>query len=83
MRTRDNQIIALAKLGSDLDPATQRGVRLYELLKQGKYEPCESKEVIAALFLGVKGHVHQIDVEHVQEFKKQFLAHVKSAHSGV
>merc|ERR1712045_410133 len=39
------EVAAFAKFGSDLDAATQqqlnRGVRLYELLKQGQYEPCE------------------------------------------
>jgi F-type H+-transporting ATPase subunit alpha len=81
------EVAAFAKFGSDLDPATQqqlnRGVRLYELLKQGQYEPYEPEEVVAALFVGVKGYVDRIDVEHVQEFEKQFLAHMKTAHSGV
>merc|ERR1712086_667968 len=37
------EVAAFAKFGSDLDAATQqqlnRGVRLYELLKQGQYQP--------------------------------------------
>merc|ERR1711862_381811 len=59
------EVAAFAKFGSDLDPATQqqlnRGVRLYELLKQGQYEPYEPEEVVAALFVGVKGYVDRID----------------------
>merc|ERR1712174_146399 len=81
------EVAAFAKFGSDLDPATQqqlnRGVRLYELLKQGQYEPYEPEEVVAALFAGVKGYVDRIDVEHVQAFEAQFLTHVKTAHSNV
>merc|ERR1712021_138293 len=81
------EVAAFAKFGSDLDPATQqqlnRGVRLYELLKQGQYEPQEPEEVVASLFVGVKGYVDRIDVEHVQAFEAQFLAHVKTAHSSV
>merc|ERR1711862_462770 len=81
------EVAAFAKFGSDLDPATQqqlnRGVRLYELLKQGQYEPYEPEEVVAALFCGVKGYVDRIDVEHVQAFEAQFLTHVKTAHSNV
>jgi len=81
------EVAAFAKFGSDLDPATQqqlnRGVRLYELLKQGQYEPYEPEEVVAALFVGVKGYVDRIDVEHVQAFEGQFLTHMKTAHSGV
>merc|ERR1719442_23271 len=81
------EVAAFAKFGSDLDAATQqqlnRGVRLYELLKQGQYEPYEPEEVVAALFVGVKGYVDRIDVEHVQAFEGQFLTHMKTAHSGV
>merc|ERR1712008_532708 len=73
---------AFAKFGSDLDAATQqqlnRGVRLYELLKQGQYEPYEPEEVVASLFIGVKGYV-----EHIQTFEAQFLKHVKTAHAKV
>jgi len=79
------EVAAFAKFGSDLDAATQqqlnRGVRLYELLKQGQYMPYEPEEVVAALFIGVKGYTDKIDVEHVQTFETEFLKHVKSAHS--
>merc|ERR1712226_844105 len=81
------EVAAFAKFGSDLDPATQqqlnRGVRLYELLIQDQYEPYEPEEVVAALFIGVKGYTDRIDVEHVQDFETAFLEHVKTAHSNV
>jgi len=81
------EVAAFAKFGSDLDAATQqqlnRGVRLYELLKQGQYEPYEPEEVVASLFIGVKGYCDRIDVEHVQAFEGAFLAHMKGAHSKV
>merc|ERR1712204_96004 len=67
------EVAAFAKFGSDLDPATQqqlnRGVRLYELLKQGQYVPYEPEEVVASLFIGVKGYADRIDVAHIQEFE--------------
>merc|ERR1711892_416230 len=79
------EVAAFAKFGSDLDAATQqqlnRGVRLYELLKQNQYEPYEPEEVVASLFIGVKGYCDRIDVDQVQDFESAFLAHVKSAHS--
>merc|ERR1739838_467191 len=79
------EVAAFAKFGSDLDPATQqqlnRGVRLYELLKQGQYEPYEPEEVVAALFVGVKGYCDRVDVDKVQEFEVAFVAHCKGAHS--
>ena len=41
--TQYRKVAALAKFGSNLDAATQqqlnRGVCLYELLKQGQYQP--------------------------------------------
>merc|ERR1712228_240896 len=81
------EVAAFAKFGSDLDPATQqqlnRGVRLYELLKQGQYEPYEPEEVVVALFVGVKGYCDRIDVEHVQAFEAAFLSHIKSAHGKI
>ena len=58
-------------------------MRLYELLKQGQYEPQEPEEVVASLFVGVKGYCDRIDVDQVQAFEAAFLAHVKSAHSKV
>merc|ERR1719197_904444 len=52
------EVAAFAKFGSDLDASTQqqlnRGVRLYELLKQDQYVPMEPEEVVASLFIGVK-----------------------------
>merc|ERR1712060_456798 len=81
------EVAAFAKFGSDLDAATQqqlnRGVRLYELLKQGQYVPYEPEEVVASLFVGVKGYADRIDVAHIQEFEAQFINHVKTAHSKV
>jgi F-type H+-transporting ATPase subunit alpha len=81
------EVAAFAKFGSDLDAATQqqlnRGVRLYELLKQGQYEPYEPEEVVASLFIGVKGYCDRIDVELVQAFEAAFVEHMKGTHSSV
>merc|ERR1712127_192935 len=81
------EVAAFAKFGSDLDAATQqqlnRGVRLYELLKQGQYEPQEPEEVVASLFIGVKGYCDRIPVENIQDFEAAWLTHMKSAHAGV
>merc|ERR1739845_218133 len=80
-------VAAFAKFGSDLDAATQqqlnRGVRLYELLKQGQYEPYEPEEVVAALFIGVKGYCDSVDVVHIQAFEKGFLQLMKKSHSKI
>merc|ERR1712048_1060609 len=81
------EVAAFAKFGSDLDPATQqqlnRGVRLYELLKQGQYQPYEPEEVVAALFIGVKGYCDSVDVAHIQAFEKGFLQLMKKSYSKI
>jgi len=78
------EVAAFAKFGSDLDPATQRqlnrGVRLYELLKQGQYQPMEMEEIVVTLFVGVKGFADRVDVSKVSAFAKAWLAHVKTQH---
>ena len=47
------EVAAFAKFGSDLDASTQqqlnRGVRLYELLKQDQYVPLEVEEQVRLL----------------------------------
>jgi F-type H+-transporting ATPase subunit alpha len=81
------EVAAFAKFGSDLDAATQqqlnRGVRLYELLKQPQYQPLEVEEQVVILFAGVKGFVDEIAVDKVTDFQEKWLAHVKSSHSAV
>jgi F-type H+-transporting ATPase subunit alpha len=78
------EVAAFAKFGSDLDPATQkqlnRGVRLYELLKQGQYVPMEMEEIVVALFVGVKGFADRVDVAKVSDFATSWLDHVKTSH---
>jgi len=81
------EVAAFAKFGSDLDAATQqqlnRGVRLYELLKQDQYMPYEPEEVVVALFAGVEGFCDRIDVQDCEAFEAAFVAHCKSSHKGV
>jgi F-type H+-transporting ATPase subunit alpha len=78
------EVAAFAKFGSDLDPATQkqlnRGVRLYELLKQGQYVPMEMEEIVVTLFVGVKGFADKVDVAKVLDFSKAWLNFIKTSH---
>ena len=81
------EVAAFAKFGSDLDPATQqqlnRGVRLYELLKQAQYVPLECEEQVVILFAGVRGYIDAVDVSAIQDYEKAWLEHVKSSHGGL
>uniref|UniRef100_A0A7S2W4M6 ATP synthase subunit alpha n=1 Tax=Rhizochromulina marina TaxID=1034831 RepID=A0A7S2W4M6_9STRA len=81
------EVAAFAKFGSDLDAATQqqlnRGVRLYELIKQDQYQPMEVEEQVLVLFAGVRGYIDRIDVAQVTSFEKAWLEFVKTNHSGI
>merc|ERR1719465_37298 len=81
------EVAAFAKFGSDLDPATRqqlnRGVRLYELLKQAQYVPLECEEQVVILFAGVRGYIDAVDVSAIQDYEKAWLEHVKSSHGGL
>ena len=81
------EVAAFAKFGSDLDPATQkqlnRGVRLYELLKQAQYVPMEMEEIVVTLFVGVKGFADRVEVSKVSEFSKAWLEFVMVSHKAV
>eukprot|EP00968_Pinguiococcus_pyrenoidosus_P005310 scaffold340_cov256-Pinguiococcus_pyrenoidosus.AAC.34 len=81
------EVAAFAKFGSDLDAATQqqlnRGVRLYELLKQPQFQPMETEEQIVVLFAGVKGYLDRVDVASVTAYEAAWLSHVKSNHQDV
>lgn len=78
------EVAAFAKFGSDLDPSTQRqlnrGVRLYELLKQGQYAPMEMEEIVVTLFVGVKGFADKVEVSKVASFAAGWLQWVKTNH---
>jgi len=78
------EVAAFAKFGSDLDAATQqqlnRGVRLYELIKQDQYCPMEVEEQVIVLFAGVRGFLDRIDVSQVGEFEKAWLNYIKTSH---
>ena len=78
------EVAAFAKFGSDLDAATQqqlnRGVRLYELIKQDQYQPMEVEEQVIVLFAGVRGYIDRVEVSQVQAFEKAWLTFIKTNH---
>jgi len=79
------EVAAFAKFGSDLDPATkqqlERGVRLYELLKQDQYLPMEMEDIAVSLFIGVEGFADRVEVAKVQQFATDWLAFCKNSHA--
>jgi len=81
------EVAAFAKFGSDLDPATQaqlnRGVRLYELLKQDQYVPMEMEDIIVSLFVGVRGYADRIETPKVREYATAWLKFLQTSHPEV
>ena len=78
------ELAAFAQFGSDLDKATQaqlnRGQRLTELLKQAQYEPLSVPRQVAILYVGTRGFLDDIPVEHVRAFETQFYAYMDAHH---
>ena len=78
---------AFAQFGSDLDKATQsqlnRGVRLIELLKQGRFVPVPVENQVIALFAGGKGYLDDLAVDKVQAFRDGLIEYVHGSYGDV
>jgi F-type H+-transporting ATPase subunit alpha len=78
------ELAAFAQFGSDLDKSTQntlnRGARLVELMKQGRYAPMPVEREVMAIFAGTKGYLDDLRVEDIQKFRDEFLQFVESAY---
>merc|ERR1719453_1483825 len=81
------EVAAFAQFGSDLDAATQaqlnRGVRLYEFLKQDQYVPMEMEDIIVSLFVGVRGFADRIEVAKVGDYTNAWLKFLQTNHPDV
>ena len=81
------EVAAFAQFGSDLDPATQqqlnRGVRLYELLKQDQFEPLAAEEQVVVIFSGVRGYLDRVEVSKIRSFVQSWLNEIKLNHSHI
>jgi F-type H+-transporting ATPase subunit alpha len=78
---------AFAQFGSDLDKATQnqlnRGVRMVELLKQGRFVPMPVENQVIAIFAGSKGLLDDIAVENIQAFRDGAIEYIRSSHAEI
>jgi F-type H+/Na+-transporting ATPase subunit alpha len=77
-------LAAFAQFGSDLDKTTQstlnRGARLVELTKQGRYAPIPVEKQVMAIFAGTNGFLDSLPVDAVLRFRDEFLAFMESVH---
>jgi F-type H+-transporting ATPase subunit alpha len=78
------ELQAFSQFGSDLDKATQdqlnRGARMTELLKQGRYVPMPVEEQVISIFAGDEGYLDDIPVEDVVRFRDELIQFMRSSH---
>ncbi len=81
------ELQAFTQFGSDLDKSTQdqlnRGARMTELLKQGRYVPMAFEEEAVAIYAGSKGHLDDVAVENVVRFRDELLEFLRANHADV
>jgi len=77
-----HELQAFARLGTELDPATQaqldRGSRMVELLKQPQLQPCPLAEQVITIFIGSAGLLDDVPIGSVREFAAQFLEFLRA-----
>ncbi len=80
-------LAAFAQFGSDLDANTQaqlnRGARLTEILKQPQYQPMPVEEQVCIIWCGTNGITDDIPVTDIQEFEKEYLEFMRTAHQDI
>ncbi|MDR2493226.1 MAG: F0F1 ATP synthase subunit alpha [Coriobacteriales bacterium] len=75
------ELQAFAQFGSDLDKATldqlNRGARMTELLKQGRYLPMPVEEQVMAIFAGNEGFIDDLPVPAITRFRSELLQYLR------
>ena len=81
------ELQAFTQFGSDLDKSTMqqlnRGARMTELLKQGRYTPMPFWEQALAIYTGNQGYLDDVAVEDVVRFRTELLDFVRASHKKV
>ena len=77
------ELQAFTQFGSDLDKATQdqlnRGARMTELLKQGRYNPMPVEEQVTAIYAGNQGFLDDLPVSDVVRFRAELLDYMRAS----
>ncbi len=81
------ELKAFTQFGSDLDKATQdqlnRGARMTELLKQGRYVPMPVAEQVVAIYAGGEGYIDDVPVNDVVRFRTELIEYMRSSKADV
>ena len=77
------ELQAFSQFGSDLDKATQqqlnRGARMTELLKQGRYVPMPVEQQAVSIYAGSNGFLDDIPVSDVVRFRTEMLEFLRAS----
>ncbi len=77
------ELQAFTQFGSDLDKSTQaqlnRGARMTELLKQGRYVPMPVEEQAVSIYAGGHGYLDDIDIVDVLRFRAELLEYLRAS----
>jgi F-type H+-transporting ATPase subunit alpha len=81
------ELEAFAQFGSELDAATQRqlarGARTVEVLKQAQYAPMPVEKQVAIIYAVTNGFLDDVDVKHIRQWEKDFIAYLEAGHPAV
>ncbi|TVT57664.1 F0F1 ATP synthase subunit alpha [Amycolatopsis cynarae] len=81
------ELQAFAAFASDLDATSRaqldRGVRLYEVLKQPQYSPIPVEQQVVTVYLGTNGHFDDVPVEDVARFNHELLENLRHKHDDI
>lgn len=76
------ELAAFAQFGSDLDVETknklERGKRLYEIFKQGQYQPISVAKQVSIYYALVNGYTDNIPVEKMSEFEIGLYSYIET-----
>jgi F-type H+-transporting ATPase subunit alpha len=77
-------LAAFTQFSTDVDETTkkqiERGARMLELLKQGRYVPMSVDKQIASIWAGNSGYLDDIPVTSIQKFEREFLEFLENYH---
>ena len=79
-----NELLNFARLGTELDSASQakldRGSRMVELLKQPQFSPLSVGEEVITILIGLSGLLDDVPVSSVGKFAAQLMSKLAGEH---
>ena len=77
-------LAAFAQFSTDVDEATKkqidRGARMMEVLKQGRFAPIPVEKQVAIIWAGNGGYLDDVAVSDINKFEEEFLQHLDRSH---